>query len=274
MDNLRISTMTAICNISDEIDLKMCYDKLEINDLIHFIELKGYPDKGFSKKSQKKKRKIKDKKVFYNQITLHVFDKKVVNVKIFNNGRIQMTGLKFKEQGINVINKLIKEIKKYNTNECIFSNELKLSNYNIVLINSDFDIKYKVNRDLLHRDIIGLGMYSSYEPTIYPGVNIKYYDNKIYNDGICRCCNKCNGKGKGNGDGDCKKITIAVFNSGKIIITGGNSFEQVITSYNFIYNLLNNKEKYENIIDDTKNMIENKQNSVNKIEKKYMIKLK
>ena len=90
----------------------MYYNKLEINDLIHFIELKGYPNKGLSKKSQKKKRKIKDKKVFYNQITLHVFNKKVVNVKIFNNGRIQMTGLKFKEQGINVINKLIKEIKK------------------------------------------------------------------------------------------------------------------------------------------------------------------
>jgi TATA-box binding protein (TBP) (component of TFIID and TFIIIB) len=263
MDNLRISTMTAVCNISNEINLKNCYEKLEINDIIHFIEFKGFPDKGFSKKSQKKKRKIKDKKVFYNQITVHVFLDKVINVKIFNNGRIQMTGLKFKDQGLKVIDCLIKEITKYNIDNCIFNDELKLNNYNIVLINSDFDIKYKVNRELLHRDIIGLGMYSSYEPTIYPGVNIKYYDNNIYDDGICKCCNKCNGKGKGMGDGDCKKITIAVFNSGKIIITGGNSFEQVVTSYNFINNLLKDKEKYENTIEKS---------TIN--ENKYMIKLK
>lgn len=261
MDNLRISTMTAICNISNEINLKNCYENLKINDIIHFIEFKGYPNKGYSKKAQKKKRKIKEKKVFYNQITIHVYLDKIINVKIFNNGRIQMTGLKSKDQGLNVIDILIKEITRHNIDNCIFDEDLKLSNYKIVLINSDFDIKYKINRDILHRDIINLGMYSSYEPTIYPGVNIKYYYNN--NNGICNCVNKCTGKGNGCGDGQCKKITIAVFNSGKIIITGGNTFDQVIVSYNFIYNLLKNKEKYEN----NSNNISNNKN-------KYTIKLK
>ena len=37
---------------------------------------------------------------------------KFVNVKMFNNGRIQMTGLKSRENGINIINIIIKEIKK------------------------------------------------------------------------------------------------------------------------------------------------------------------
>ena len=64
------------------------------------------------------------------------------------------------------------------------------------------------------------------------------------NNGVCNCSNICNGKGKGNGDGDCKKITIAIFNSGKIIITGGRSEPQIVESYNYIYNLLKNKEKY------------------------------
>jgi len=272
MENLRISTMTAVCNISDEINLKTCYDKLVINDIIHFIEFKGFPDKGFSKKSVKKKRKIKDKKVFYNQITVHVFVDKIINVKIFNNGRIQMTGLKFKEQGEKVIQVLIGEINKYNEDECIFKDKLVLENYKIVLINSDFDIKYRVNRDVLHRDIIGIGMYSSYEPTIYPGVNIKYFYNNINEAGVCGCSGKCNGKGLGNGDGDCKKITIAVFNSGKIIITGGNSFNQVLISYEFINNLLSDKTKYENIImnDDTKN----NRGKVKDKEIKYQVKLK
>ena len=83
---------------------------------------------------------------------------------------------------------------------------------------------------------------------------------------------KCNGKGLGNGDGDCKKITIAVFNSGKIIITGGNSFNQVLISYEFINNLLSDKTKYENIImnDDTKN----NRGKVKDKEIKYQVKLK
>tara|TARA_B110001469_G_C9642361_1_gene323376 strand:- start:1386 stop:2198 length:813 start_codon:yes stop_codon:yes gene_type:complete len=270
MENLRISTMTAVCNISDEINLKTCYDKLVINDIIHFIEFKGFPDKGFSKKSVKKKRKIKDKKVFYNQITVHVFLGKIINVKIFNNGRIQMTGLKFREQGEKVIRVLIDEINKYNDDDCIFKGKLELENYKIVLINSDFDIKYRVNRDILHREIINIGMYSSYEPTIYPGVNIKYFYNNINEAGVCNCSSKCNGKGSGKGDGDCKKITIAVFNSGKIIITGGNSFDQVLISYEFINSLLSDKIKYENIItnDDIKN------NKVKDKEIKYQVKLK
>ena len=262
--------MTAVCNISDEINLKTCYDKLVINDIIHFIEFKGFPDKGFSKKSVKKKRKIKDKKVFYNQITVHVFLGKIINVKIFNNGRIQMTGLKFREQGEKVIRVLIDEINKYNDDDCIFKGKLELENYKIVLINSDFDIKYRVNRDILHREIINIGMYSSYEPTIYPGVNIKYFYNNINEAGVCNCSSKCNGKGSGKGDGDCKKITIAVFNSGKIIITGGNSFDQVLISYEFINSLLSDKIKYENIItnDDIKN------NKVKDKEIKYKVKLK
>jgi TATA-box binding protein (TBP) (component of TFIID and TFIIIB) len=114
-------------------------------------------------------------------------------------------------------------------------------------------------------------MYSSYEPTIYPGVNIKYFYNNINEAGVCNCSSKCNGKGSGKGDGDCKKITIAVFNSGKIIITGGNSFDQVLISYEFINSLLSDKIKYENIItnDDIKN-----NNKVKDKEIKYQVKLK
>ena len=42
----------------------------------------------------------------------------------------------------------------------------------IVLINSDFDMGFQIERDLLQREITELGLYSTYEPCIYPGVNI------------------------------------------------------------------------------------------------------
>ena len=48
----------------------------------------------------------------------------------------------------------------------------------------------------------------------------------------------CNGKGNACGDGDCKKVTIAIFKSGKVIITGGQNKSQINESYRFISNFI------------------------------------
>ena len=246
MDNVRISTMTAICKITDEIKLDNLYNSIEINDMIKYVQYKSDMSKGYSEKALKKTRKKTVRKMFFNQITMHIFNEKLINVKVFNNGKIQMTGLKNPNQGKKTIDILIKELSKLNNEETpIFEGDLNISDYDIVLINSDFDIKYKVDREKLHRELINLGIYSSFEPIMYPGVNMKYYFNTAFkNNGVCNCSNICNGKGRCNGDGDCKKITIAIFNSGKIIITGGRSEPQIVESYNYIYNLLKDKEKY------------------------------
>ena len=88
-------------------------------------------------------------------------------------------------------------------------------------------------------------LFFSYEPIIYPGVNIKYFYNTCYNNGICQCSKLCTGKGNSNGNGNCKRITIAVFKSGKVIITGGQNRDQIERSYNFITTFINsNKDKY------------------------------
>ena len=80
---------------------------------------------------------------------------------------------------------------------------------------------------------------------LYIRVNMKYYYNIRYNaNGVCQCTKKCNGKGLGNKDGDCKRITIAIFNSGKVIITGGNTLNQLCISYDYINSILKNKKKY------------------------------
>jgi len=63
MENLRISTMTAVCNISDEINLKTCYDKLVINDIIHFIQ----------KNLLKRKEKLKTRKYFIIKLRFMYF---------------------------------------------------------------------------------------------------------------------------------------------------------------------------------------------------------
>jgi hypothetical protein len=96
---------------------------------------------------------------------------------------------------------------------------------------------------------------ATYEPEIYPGVKIcyswneDYQDRNQYREGRCYCTERCTGKGKkdsvARGNGNCKIITICVFQSGKIIITGGKSLKQTHDAYYFINRVL--KNHYETI---------------------------
>tara|TARA_B100001123_G_C15209225_1_gene986544 strand:- start:41 stop:781 length:741 start_codon:yes stop_codon:yes gene_type:complete len=241
MDHLKISTITSILQVSTDINLKDIYDSVPITKFIPFIEYgKNNPSKGFSKKSLRKKRKNKKKRMFFNQATLHVFfDEKIMNVKLFNNGKIQITGLKKIDQAPKLVQKLI----EYFRDLSIMTEETVLMNHKLVLINSDFNIGFEINREELHREIIKEGLYSSYEPCIYPGVNIKYYMNINNSNGICCCKDICNGKGRADGDGCCKKVTIAVFKSGSIIITGGQNIEQLEIAYHFIKHFIDSKKE-------------------------------
>lgn len=241
MDNLRVSTITSILKISTDIDLKKIYKSVPITNYIPFIEYgaNNIP-RGFSKKLLKKTRKKTKKKIFYNQATIHVFhDNKIMNVKLFNNGNIQITGLKGTNQAPDLINNLIEYFQALS----IFEEDTNLLTHKLVLINSDFDLGYSINREVLHTEIIDAGLYSSYEPCIYPGVNIKYFMNTTQFDGICCCENMCTGKGRACGDGDCKKVTIAVFTSGKVIITGGQTMGQLETAYRFIKNFIDERKE-------------------------------
>lgn len=241
--NLRISTMTLVSGISSNIHLQKLYDNINHNDLFRYIEFSLNPVKGERKTKIKNPRKKKEKKFFYNQMTIHVFKDKIVNMKVFNNGTIQMTGLKSKQQGLDIVHLFIDELKKIPSihRESILDNiDPEIKESRIVLINSDFDIHSKINRELLHRIIVDKGYYSSFEPTIYPGVNIKYYYNELEgNNGICQCSDMCNGKG----NNCCKSITIAVFSSGKIIITGGQSYKHLNIAYDFISSIIIKNKK-------------------------------
>ena len=246
-ENLHISTMVQIGKLNTQIILKSLAESLNTNDNILYIEYGSEINKGFNDKKLSKK-KLESKKYFYNQLTLHIHNSlkknKRVNVKIFNNGRIQMTGINSDLVGSTTMEIVLKEFNKLSNKSDIFSdiNILQIGDLETVLINSDFDIHHEVDRENLHRAIVDNGYLSSYEPCNYPGVNIKYYYNPLKrNFGICDCEKHCNGKGLND---TCKKITIAVFKSGKIIITGGRSKYHIQTAYEFITEFIQeNKEK-------------------------------
>lgn len=292
--NYRISTITATASLNTEINLDLLYQSLKPiceqgtnllpeDEGIVYIEFgkkkvetiyKGISTSR-SLNNDSNNNKIKR---FDNQVTI-VYRaningiKSMMNTKIFKNGNIQMTGIRDIDQGRQMVDNIANMIRNiYNNGEknvVLNINTLVPDKYMLRLINSDFKIGYEIRREKLYNILCDTYMSCcSYEPCIYPAVKIKYYYNQdnARCDGNCYCSKKCIiGKSTGCGDTMCKKVTIAVFQSGCIIITGGQNILQVNEAYRFINRVLleNNDQVKRKII----NVYENKH-----VIQKFMIK--
>lgn len=317
--NYRISTMTLITSFDTNINLYVVNQYFKLDNKLKSMVYGDKPVKNINLKKKKNR-------PFFNQATIVVElnPLKIINVKIFSNGKIQMTGVKKKEYGLRALNLIIQKFKNtkgeipvskllirkqielllenlklstlpidyfleeyyvinknnlydikfnkkieeiinvdkiintlieyYKGDINIFSEsiedekKIKIKDLDIVLINSDFCTNFNIKRNILHTILKNnYNIISRYEPGIYPGVNNKFFWNEDYKNkkylGKCYCTKTCEGKGNGKGNGNCKKITIAVFQSGAIIITGARKIEHIVDTRNFIIKVL--KENYE-----------------------------
>lgn len=263
---LRISTMVTTCHVGCGIRLSRLYDNFKLW-AIPF----GYPGEGFLKMEYETKvvgsstrdvltkRKVTEK-TFFNQATLVIRKTfpgrgwKEVNIKMFANGGIQMTGVptaEFSQEAIQFVMDQITE-KDPDVFHVVGTNppmraSASLTKFRIQLINSDYSINRQIYQDKLHKVLSNVyNLFSSHESTIYQGVNTKYYYNKKGNPlrpGICECKAQCNGQGLGDGEGQCKRITISPFSSGKIIITGAREMDQINEAYEFFNAILATHDK-------------------------------
>ena len=104
------------------------------------------------------------------------------------------------------------------------------------MINSSYAILYRFNKEnhmflidrtSLYECLQETKMICYYDNTQHQGVKINFMYNKD-KDGICRCEKTCLSQSKLKRN--CKKITILIFNSGKLIITGANEFVSIKVS--------------------------------------------
>ena len=252
----RISTMTVTGSINSNIDLAKLFEHIDIDlyDNIKYMEYGANKNEQHFKGEKTKKTKKPQKKRFDNQMTLHMYDDQYkYNIKLFKNGNVQMTGVKDIIKGKKIIDELIKILQISdktckNDNKIISEPEkLENTNFDTRLINCDFKVSYKINRGLLHKLLTQkYGMTCSYEPCIYQGVKLSFFMNDYSNNGICSCGKKCLGKGPNT---ICKKITVAIFQSGCVTITGSNDLSQLNYVYNFMIDLL--EKNMENIYQHT-----------------------
>lgn len=276
-------------------------------------------------KSKKRKKKTIKKRQFENQATLifHFNNGRYVNVKVFNNGKIQMTGVRSKEEAHDVITKLVEIIKTTtvnqnvieaesdininnnsnsnlieNDNKSFVKNEYKyvkinntnshkvyrsimingvpkwietndekvssfrigqkiipnvekihMSDFKIVMINSDYEVGFNIDRAKLHQLLKRkYNIYATLEST-YQAVKSYYFFNDKTPDqrGVCKCDVPCFVMKEQNKDRDvelpCAQVTIAVFRTGSVIITGGSKIEQTREAYEFINQVIKDNYK-------------------------------
>lgn len=196
-------------------------------------------------------RKITNKS-FFNQSTLvvrrWVNDErgwKEVNIKLFGNGSVQMTGIHSEEFAAETLQWLINECARLS--ESPFNSPPKVNKMNVQMINSDFSIGTPLHSEIIHAILRDRYMlFSIFEKTLYQGVDTKYYYNikraPTTLPGTCGCTTLCTGQGNGDGDGQCKRITISIFQTGNIIITGARNMDQINEAYDFINKVFDRHE--------------------------------
>lgn len=185
------------------------------------------------------KRNGKDKKysanMFDNQATVVVWMPHNggynVNIKVFSNGNLQMTGARSIEHGRDA------------ANIALGTAGGRVHSVQIQLMNCNFYVSRRVNREAVHAVASEVyGMQSSFNPSIYPAVKI-YYMINANGDGRCPSATQCTGFGK---DACCKRVTLLVFSGKKekttssAIITGAVEESQVDAAYGWFSRMIMN----------------------------------
>jgi len=218
--NVNVSTTGVTFELGVIVNLKYVFKLVKLNDV-----LLGMKYKNQVKQTEEINMKISEK-TFNNQLTmkLKIAEDKCISVKIFLNGSIQIAGAKSIEQinlGINHIIKILK--KRYfveSLNEeikLVDSYNFNIRDFKINMINSNFNVIYKINIENLYPVITKKGIKARFEPLSHRCVNIKFAATENPED---------------------KPISIFVFESGSIIITGARNGNHIKSAYDFINNVL------------------------------------
>jgi len=249
---LRISTMVITAHWGSSINLDLLFEMVRSHLIPIWLPIEGilkFEHKklvmGYSHKDIFTNRKMTSKS-FFNQSTIIVRKKvpsnvqrisetsfKQVNIKLFANGGIQMTGVMSEEFALETIEWLLRLIKTLPQSP--FTTDPQIERLSTQLINTDYKIDKFINQEALHQILImEYNLFSMLEKTIYQGINTKFFYNSNNKNGICCCTNFCKGQGNGEGDGQCKRITISIFRTGRIIVTGARQIEQIHIAYDFL----------------------------------------
>ena len=189
----------------------------------------------------------KVKNAFYNCFALilrFIYNDKFheIHVKIFNTGKMEIPGI-LNETLLNNAKTMILSILRpiiSNTVDFVENNE-----ENNVLINSNFNCGFYINRDSLYSILrTKYNIESAYDPCSYPGVKCKFYFNHDYGfeknkqQGIITNNDSNQKMSELNDNKKYTEVSFMIFRTGSCLIVG-NCTEKILRFvYDYIKNIL------------------------------------
>ena len=239
---------------------------------------------GLSKKDITSYR-CKKKSAFYNcfVVILRLLqnDKfKEINVKVFNTGQLEIPGIQDDATLDTVLKMLIRVLSPYTDTDTSAGSACTLpliylpENSSTVLINSNFNCGYYINRDSLYNLLkYKYKISSNYDPCSYPGIQCSfYYDLKLQKQtGMMPVGFVCNKKMKKIKDTTLNigitSVSVMIFRTGSMLIVGKCTEDILYNIYDFLCNLF--ETEYANIADNPSNVstLIKKNNSIKTVRK-------
>jgi len=164
----------------------------------------------------------KQKSAFYNCfvliVRLNVNNKfKEFHVKVFNTGKLEIPGIQSDIVLYEILDTVVNILKPF-TNDNI---EYDKDTFDTVLINSNFNCGYEINREKLYSKLVDkYNINACYDPCSYPGIQCKYI---ITNEN------------------ETTTISYMIFRTGSILIVGKCDEEQLHKVYNYLKDILYNE---------------------------------
>jgi len=212
--------------------------------------------------------RCKKKGAFYNCFVLIFRIKyqdifKEMHVKFFNTGKIEIPGIKKDE----ILDILLKDILNLFRNQLNIDIDIKKNSFNTILINSNFNSGYYINRDkLTHILKYKYELCTSYDPCSYPGIMSKIYYTDEKN--IINSIKTANNNIK---DSTTKKvISFMVFRTGSVLIVGKCNENILNEIYNYLKSIL--VDEYFNIHQKYTVKTDNNKKKRKKIKRQYITK--
>jgi len=187
--------------------------------------------------------RCKKKSAFYNCFVLILRMKvednfKEFHVKVFNTGKLEIPGVQCEKVFEKILQQVLETLQPYVETPLGYKDDSSET----VLINSNFNCGYYINRETLY-DILKLkyNIQAIYDPCSYPGIQCKFY----YNPDIGIQSGSQISEENKHLYKNIKEVSFMIFRTGSVLIVGKCHEDVLMIIYNFLKNIL--RDEYRNI---------------------------
>jgi hypothetical protein len=185
--------------------------------------------------------RCKKKSAFYNCFVLILRTKigsvfKEFHVKVFNTGKLEIPGIQSEATFQLILNMIIETLQPHH--EQILG--YKENSNETVLINSNFNCGYFINREILYEILkFKYNIQSIFDPCSYPGIQCKFYYNPDV--GIQNGCQIS--QEEKHLYTNIKQVSFMIFRTGSVLIVGRCDEDVLLIIYEFLKIILINEYK-------------------------------